>query len=102
MTAGDVTVLSGVFSIAFLMVLLSFGFANMKVKHTHADMHTQVHMLTYLPIHAIMNTYARMHTYVCMHPLKNTYVHNHMNTHERTRSSPLLIHMYSNYPTYNR
>jgi hypothetical protein len=31
MTEGDVTVLSGVFSIAFLMVLLSFGFANMKV-----------------------------------------------------------------------
>jgi hypothetical protein len=32
MTEGDVTVLSGVFSIAFLMVLLSFGFANMKVQ----------------------------------------------------------------------
>ena len=32
MTNGDVTVLSGVFSIAFLMVLLSFGFANMKVR----------------------------------------------------------------------
>ena len=31
MTEGDVTVLSGVFSIAFLMVLLCFGFANMKV-----------------------------------------------------------------------
>ena len=50
MTAGDVTVLSGVFSIAFLMVLLSFGFANMKVTHTHTYIHirfTSTHACTH-------------------------------------------------------
>ena len=57
MTAGDVTVLSGVFSIAFLMVLLSFGFANMKVTH----MHTYIH------------TYIRAHTHTCMHI--HTHIH---------------------------
>ena len=62
MTSGDVTVLSGVFSIAFLMVLLSFGFANMKVTHAHSSIHTYIHTHIHTHIHIVIYRDTPHHT----------------------------------------
>jgi hypothetical protein len=78
MTAGDVTVLSGVFSIAFLMVLLSFGFANMKVT-TWIHMHTHTHMNTCT--HTCISSFTCMHTYTNEHMNTCTHTHTHTHTH---------------------